>query len=140
MLIFCFFTSPSLGSQTLKSTKWPRDATRAIDLLSKSGEGFKKANELKEAFEDFFTVFETRFIHYPDKRKPINHTIKMMDEIAVKTQDEVMLAIMSLVRALNTGNHIGALLILQEHEEALLGKEKRIRTLIAQSKVVRLVK
>lgn len=113
---------------------------KAIDLLSKSAEGFREANELKEAFEDLFTVFETRFIHHPDKRKPINDTIKMMDEIAVNTQDEVMLAIMSLVRALITGNHIGALLILQEHEEALLDKEKRIRTLIAQSKVMRPVK
>jgi tetratricopeptide (TPR) repeat protein len=121
-------------------TNSPDMIEKAIDLLSKSGEGFKEANELKEAFEDFFTVFETRFNNYPDKRKPINDTIKMMDEIAVKTQDEVMLAIMSLVRALNTGNHIGALLLLQEHEEALLDKEKRIRTLIAQSKAMRPVK
>jgi tetratricopeptide (TPR) repeat protein len=113
---------------------------KAFDLLTKSGEGFKEANELNEAFEDFFTVFETRFLHYPDKRRPIKGTIRLMDEIAVKTQDEVMLAIMSLVRALDAGNHIGALLILQENEEALLNKSQRIRTLIEQSKIVRPVK
>jgi tetratricopeptide (TPR) repeat protein len=113
---------------------------RAIDLLVKSGEGFKEANELKEAFEDFFTVFETRFMHYPQKRRPIIATIKLMDEIAVTTQDEVMLASMSLVRALNAGNHIGALLILQENEEALLDKGTRIRSLIEQSKIERVVK
>ena len=44
---------------------------------------------------------------------------------------------MSLIRALNTGNHIGALLILQENEEDLLDKEKRIRAMIDQSKIVR---
>ena len=113
---------------------------KAIDLLTKSGEGFKEANELNEAFEDFFTVFETRFLHYPEKRRPVKAAIRMMDEIAVVTQDEIMLAIMSLVRALNTGNHIGALLILQEKYEALLGKEKRIRALIDHSKIVRPVK
>ncbi|MFW9974819.1 MAG: hypothetical protein ACFFDQ_06120 [Candidatus Thorarchaeota archaeon] len=113
---------------------------KAIDLLTKSGEGFKEANDLKEAFEDFFTVFETRFIYYPQKRRPINDIIKLMDEIAVSTQDEIMLAIMTLVRALNSGNHIGALLILQENEEDLLDKEKRIRTLIEQSKKERTMK
>lgn len=113
---------------------------KAIDLLTKSGEGFKEANEHKEAFEDLFTVFETRFMHYPTKRIPIKTTIKLMDEIAVTTQDEVILAIMSLVRALNTGNHIGALLILQENEEALLDKGTRIRSLIEQSKIERAVK
>ncbi|MFX1561056.1 MAG: hypothetical protein ACFFBL_10760 [Promethearchaeota archaeon] len=113
---------------------------KAIDLLNKSGEGFKEANELKEAFEDFFRVFETRFIHYPQQRRPIKTAIKQMDEIAVKTQDEVMLAVMSLVRALNTGNHIGALLILQENEEALLDKGTRIRALIEQSKIERPVR
>jgi tetratricopeptide (TPR) repeat protein len=113
---------------------------RAIVMLTQSGEGFKVANEPKEAFEDFFTVFETRFMHYPEMKRPIKATIKMMDEVAVATQDEVMLALMSLVRALNTGNHIGALLILQENEEALLDKAKRIRALIARSKIVRPVK
>ena len=110
---------------------------KAIDLLTKSGEGFREANELTEAFEDFFTVFETRFMHYPDKRDPVKATIKLMDEIAMTTQDELMLALMSIIRALNTGNHIGALLMLQEDEEALLDKAKRIRALIEQSKNVR---
>jgi tetratricopeptide (TPR) repeat protein len=121
-------------------TKSDEMIERAIDLLAKSGKGFKEANELNEAFEDFFTVFETRFMHYPMKRRPIKSAIKLMDEIAVSTQDEVMLAILSLVRALDAGNHIGALLILQENEEALLDKGTRIRTLIEQSKIERAVK
>ncbi|MFW9788498.1 MAG: hypothetical protein ACFFE2_07965 [Candidatus Thorarchaeota archaeon] len=121
-------------------TKSPEMLERAIIMLTKSGEGFKVANEPKEAFEDFFTVFETRFMHYPEKKRSIKETIKMMDEMAVATQDEVMLALMSLVRALNAGNHIGALLILQENEEALLDKAERIRAMIAQSKSVRPVK
>jgi len=113
---------------------------RAIDMLNKSGTGFKEANELNEAFEDFFTVFEARFIHYPDKRRPVKAAIKSMDEIAVTTQDEIMLAMVSLVRALNAGNHIGALLILQENEESLLDKGTRIRAMIEHSKIVRPVK
>ncbi|MFW9767569.1 MAG: hypothetical protein ACFFF9_06815 [Candidatus Thorarchaeota archaeon] len=113
---------------------------RAIELLTKSADGFKEANELREAFEDLFTVFETRFMHLPDKKKPINTTIKMMGEIATETQDEILVAIVSLVRALNAGNHIGALMILQENEEDLLPKAERIRKLIAQSKVVRKIK
>jgi tetratricopeptide (TPR) repeat protein len=110
---------------------------KAIELLTKSGEGFKEANELTEAFEDFFTVFETRFMHYPKKRRPVKVAIKEMDEIAMTTKDEVMLALVSLIRDMNAGNHIGALLQLQENEEALLDKEKRIRVLIEQSKKVR---
>ncbi|MHA2220924.1 MAG: hypothetical protein ACXAAO_02585 [Candidatus Thorarchaeota archaeon] len=113
---------------------------KAIELLTKSAEGFKEANELSEAFEDLFAVFETRFLHIPDKKRPINKSVKMMDEIAMSTQDEIMVAIVALVRALNTGNHIGALMILQENEEDLLPKAERIRKLISQSKVVRTVK
>ena len=110
---------------------------KAIELLTKSGEGFKQANELTEAFEDFFTVFETRFTYYPDKRRPVKAAIKAMDEIAMTTHDEVMLALVSLIRDMNAGNHIGALLQLQENEESLLDKERRIRALIEQSKKVR---
>ncbi|MHA1944392.1 MAG: hypothetical protein ACW96M_08355 [Candidatus Thorarchaeota archaeon] len=113
---------------------------KAIELLSKSAEGFKEANELKEAFEDLFTVFETRFMHIPNKKRPINKDVKMMDEIAKSTQDEVMVALVALVRALNSGNHIGALMILHENEDDLLPKAARIRKLIAQSKVVRKIK
>ncbi|MFW9793863.1 MAG: hypothetical protein ACFFEE_06170 [Candidatus Thorarchaeota archaeon] len=113
---------------------------KAIELLTKSAEGFKEANELKEAFEDVFTVFETRFMHIPDKKRPINKAVKIMDEIAMSTQDEVMIALVALVRALNAGNHIGALMILHENEEDLLPKAERIRKLIAQSKAVRQIK
>jgi tetratricopeptide (TPR) repeat protein len=113
---------------------------KAIELLTKSAEGFKEANEQTEAFEDFFTVFETRFMHIPDQKRPINKAIKMMGEIAMNTKDEVMVALVSLVRALNAGNHIGALMILHENEEDLLPKAQRIRKLIVQSKVVRKIK
>jgi len=113
---------------------------KAIELLTKSAEGFKEANEQREAFEDLFTVFETRFLNIPDKKRPINKSIKMMEDIATSTQDEILVAIASLARALNSGNHIGALMILQENEEDLLSKAERIRSLIEHSKVVRKIK
>jgi tetratricopeptide (TPR) repeat protein len=113
---------------------------KSIELLSKSADGFREANELREAFEDLFTVFETRFLHYADNKKPIKNTIKMMNEVAATTRDEIMVAIVALVRALNAGNHIGALLILQENEEDMLDKADRIRKLIGYSKKVRPMK
>jgi tetratricopeptide (TPR) repeat protein len=113
---------------------------KAINLLEKSAKGFKDANELKEAFEDLFSVFEARFLYYPDEWSQINTTISSMDEIAKTLQDDVINALVSLIRALNEGNHIGALLILQENEEELLTKEDRIRKMITQSKAVRLIK
>ena len=113
---------------------------KAINLLEKSAEGFKAANALKESFEDLFLVFETRFMHYPDKRRPIKQTISSMDEIAKVLQDDIINALMSLIRSLNEGNHIGALLILQENEEDLLAEADKIRMMIAQSKVVRVTK
>ena len=112
-------------------------AERGIDLLTNSSEGFMKANELNEAFEDLFAVFETRFLYYPDKRRPIRTTIKKMAEISMMLQDDSLSALLSIVRSLNDGNHIGALLMLQENEEELLAKADRIRKLIAQSKIVR---
>jgi len=132
------------------STIWKRTAGReallagskkliekAITLLTESAEGFETVNEPKEAFEDLFTVFETRFMHLPKKKRPIKKIIKMMDRIAMSEQDEIMTALLGIVHALNTGNHIGALLILQENEEDLLQKSDRIRALIEQSKTVR---
>ncbi len=113
---------------------------KAIDLLTNSAEGFKQANELKESFEDLFDVFEARFLYYPDKRRPIKATIKMMDEIAKVSQDDIMTELVTLIRAMNDGNHIGALLILQENEEDLLAKADRIRKLINHSKEVRVTK
>jgi len=63
-----------------------------------------------------------------------------MDELATITQDEIMIAIVALVRALNSGNHISALLILQENEEDMLDKAEKIRRLVNHSKKVRSVK
>ena len=115
-------------------------AEKAIDLLTRSAEGFKVVNELNEAFEDLFAVFETRFLYYPEKRRPIKTTIKQMAEISMMRQDDSLSALLSIVSALNEGNHIGALLMLQENEEDLLTKAERIRKLIKQSKVVRSTK
>jgi len=127
------------GTEALQ-TNSKKMLEKAIELLEKSAEGFKAASELKEAFEDLFRVFETRFMYDPDKRRPIKETISSMDEIAKTMQDDVMNALMSLIRALNEGNHIGALLILQENEEDLLAKADRIRMMVAQSKIVRATK
>jgi len=113
---------------------------KSIDLLKKSSEGFREANEYKEAFEDLYLVFETSFLHYANKRRPIKAIIKQMDELATITQDEIMIAIVALVRALNSGNHISALLILQENEEDMLDKAEKIRRLVNHSKKVRSVK
>jgi tetratricopeptide (TPR) repeat protein len=124
------------GQEALKSGGLDVVET-AINLLAQSAEGFRKVNEDKEAFEDLFVVFEARFLFLPDKRKPINNIIKTMEEISMAQQDEVISALTSIVRALNAGNHIGALLTLQENEDHLLSKADRIRALISQSKLVR---
>lgn len=115
-------------------------AEKSIQLLTKSSEGFKEANEFNEAFEDLFAVFEAMFLYYPSKRRPIKDTIKSMAELTMMHQDDIMSALLSIVRALNDGNHIGALLMLQENEEDLLAKSDRIRKLIAQSKKERATK
>jgi tetratricopeptide (TPR) repeat protein len=112
---------------------------KSIELLTESAKGFQEKSEYKEAFEDLFTVFETRFLHYADKRRPIKAIIKQMDELASITQDETMASIVALIRALNVGNHISALLILQENEEDMLDKAERIRELVSKSKEVRSV-
>ncbi|MCJ7817864.1 MAG: hypothetical protein MUP60_03340 [Candidatus Thorarchaeota archaeon] len=110
---------------------------KSIELLTNSASGFIEKSEYKEAFEDLFIVFETRFLHYADKKRPITSIIKQMDELATITQSETMISIVVLVRALNAGNHISALLILQENEEDMLNKAERIRKLINYSKNVR---
>lgn len=115
-------------------------AEKAIDLLTKSAEGFKEQGEINEAFEDLFAVFEARFLFFPKKRRPIKATIKLMAEFSMMHQDDTMSALLSIIRAMNDGNHIGALLMLQENEEDLLAKASRIRKLIAQSKIERATK
>ena len=110
---------------------------KSIDLLTKSSEGFREAKEYKEAFEDLYLVFETSFLHFAKKRRPIKAIIKQMDEVATISQNQILIAIVALVRALNSGNHISALLILQENEEDMLDKAEKIRKLINHSKKVR---
>ena len=115
-------------------------AEKAIEQLTKSAEGFKEANEIIEAFEDLFSVFEARFLYYPTKRRSIKSTIKLMAELTMMKQDDSMSALLSIVRAINEGNHIGALLMLQENEEDLLAKVDRVQKLITQSKKERATK
>ncbi|MGY5860587.1 MAG: hypothetical protein RTU63_14555 [Candidatus Thorarchaeota archaeon] len=124
------------GTEALLTNSKKR-AEKAIDLLTKSAEGFKEQNEINEAFEDLFAVFEIRFLFYPAKRRPIKATIKLMAELSMMKQDDIMSDLLSIVRAMNEGNHIGALLMLQENEEELLVKADRIRKMIAQSKIER---
>ncbi|MHA1135181.1 MAG: hypothetical protein ACTSSE_01700 [Candidatus Thorarchaeota archaeon] len=127
------------GTEALQTNSM-KMVEKAIELLTKSAEGFKEQNEINEAFEDLFTVFEARFMFYPTKRRPIKDTIKMMAELTMMHQDDTMSDLLSIVRATNDGNHIGALLMLQENEEDLLAKADRIRKLIAQSKIERATK
>ena len=124
----------ALQTNSMKMTE------KAIELLAKSAEGFKEQNEISEAFEDLFAVFEARFMFYPKKRRPIKATIKLMAELTMMHQDDTMSDLLSIVRAMNEGNHIGALLMLQENEEDLLAKADRIRKMIAQSKIERTTK
>lgn len=127
------------GTEALQ-TNSDKMIEKAIELLAKSAEGFKAANELKEAFEDLFGVFEAHFMYHPEKKRQIKTTISSMEEIAKMMQDDNINALVTLINALNEGNHIGALLILQENEESLLTKADRIRRLIAQSKIARATK
>ena len=53
-----------------------------------------------------------------------------MDAISKFTQDSTMLAIVPVVKAIGKGNHLTALLHLQEREEDLLKIRERLRALI----------
>ncbi|MHA2240458.1 MAG: hypothetical protein ACXACE_02515 [Candidatus Thorarchaeota archaeon] len=114
-------------------------SNKAISLLRKSATGFRKANELREAFEDLFTVFHTIFTHSSNSHKRISSIIKEMNEIALATNDDIFSAIVSILIAVDKGNHIGALMMIHEHEEDLLPKRDRLRELVELSKSFRTV-
>ncbi len=106
---------------------------KATELLQKSAQGFKKAGEKKEAFEDLFTVYETIFIYTRNgNKRKLNQIVKEMDEIARTTRDEGMLCTTAVLQAVQKDKYIAALLALQEREDEVLDKRNRLRTLIKQ--------
>ena len=62
-----------------------------------------------------------------------------MNEIALATNDDIFSAIVSILIAVDKGNHIGALMMIHEHEEYLLPKRDRLRELVELSKSVRAI-
>ncbi len=110
---------------------------KAIEFLKRSAKKFEEINAPDNAFDDLFTLFETLFLYYPDKREEIAEVLKSLDRVAILTRDEPRIALSSMARYLDEGNHIGALLLYQEREEELVEKRDRILALIAQSKRVR---
>ncbi|MHA1882554.1 MAG: hypothetical protein ACTSUO_05860 [Candidatus Thorarchaeota archaeon] len=117
------------GLEALK-TRDPAMIEKAIILLQMSADGFKTAHEQAEAFNDLFTVVETLILYNlntADKTDIINE----MEEISKFKQESSMLATVPVIKAIGKGNHLRALLHLQEREEDLLKIRERLRTLIA---------
>jgi tetratricopeptide (TPR) repeat protein len=106
---------------------------KAIEYLWKSAEAFEKIEELEDAFEDLFTIFEVLFEHQPESKTKIDLVIRKMDEITMATKNETIISLMSVVRALVKYNPIRALLALQEREEDLMSKRDRLRKLVELS-------
>ena len=53
-----------------------------------------------------------------------------MELIISFTQEDSMIAAMPIIKALGNGNHLSALMLLQEKEEDLPKKRERLKTLI----------
>jgi hypothetical protein len=106
---------------------------KATELLWKSSESFEKINELEDAFEDLFTIFETLFEHHPESETEIDSVIRKMEEITMAANNDTIVSLMSVVRALVKHNPTRALLALQEREEDLLSKRERLRKLVELS-------
>ncbi|MFW9846263.1 MAG: hypothetical protein ACFFD6_05925 [Candidatus Thorarchaeota archaeon] len=124
------------GNEALKTGK-SELVDRALELLNQSARGFRDIDEMSDAFEDFFTVFEVLFLNYPDNREEIFKILSEMDEISRTTQDFKMESMMNVLHPLDKGNPTAALLALQEREEELLPELERLRALVEQSKKVR---
>ena len=124
------------GTEALKTGKEDL-LDRAIGLLRDSADGFKSIDEMSDAFEDLFTVFETLFLHRSDNRDEIGKVLSEMDELALATQDYKMHSLMTVINSVEKGNPTAALLTLQEREEELLSLRKRLLALIRHSKQVR---
>ncbi|MGY5861692.1 MAG: hypothetical protein RTU09_04915 [Candidatus Thorarchaeota archaeon] len=121
------------GTEALKTNEIEM-IEKAIDLLNKSAASFKGINEPKDAFEDLLVVFETLYDHFPKRTEDISRVIKKMDDLAMTTRDDVLTSIMFILHAVESGSHIGALLILQENEEDLLSKRDRLHGLVETAK------
>jgi tetratricopeptide (TPR) repeat protein len=124
------------GVEALKTGKEDL-VDKAIDLLKDSANGFKGINELSDAFEDLFAVFEALFLHRSENRDEIAKVLSEMDELARTTQDYKMHSLMTVINPLEKGNPTAALLALQEREEELLQLRRRLLALVKQSKIVR---
>jgi tetratricopeptide (TPR) repeat protein len=124
------------GMEALKTGK-EELLDKAIGLLRDSADGFKSIDEMSDAFEDLFAVFEALFLHRSDSREEIVKVLDEMDELARTAQEYKMHSLMTVINSLEKGNPTAALLALQEREEELLPLRERLLTLVKQSKLVR---
>jgi len=108
----------------------PDMVDRAIDLLKESAKGFQETGELKEAFEDLYTMFLTVYIHKPEERSNLDAIVEQMNEIAIDERDLYYSSMVNVIRAVNKSDKIGALLAFQEQEDELIGKRESLRSLI----------
>ncbi len=116
------------GLEALK-THEPEMRERAIEYLKDSAEGFRAIDEEIEAFNDLFAVFSLLLEHSPGDDR-IKDILSSMDEIALTTRSEEASLTLSVIRPLLEGNHIAALLALQENEEELESKAETLRRLV----------
>lgn len=117
------------GTEAL-NTKDPKMIEKAIDLLQESARGFKAAHEEREAFDDLFTVTEIIIKHDPSAIGKLAEIIKEMELIISFTQEDSMIAAMPIIKAISNGNHLSALMMLQEREEDLPKKRDRLKSLV----------
>ncbi|MGY5852600.1 MAG: hypothetical protein RTU92_03450 [Candidatus Thorarchaeota archaeon] len=102
----------------------------AVEMLSSSAVGFMNIKEYKEAFEDYYTVFITQFEFFPKRKKVLRKLLKEMDRISVITQDDVMIAVLAVLRPMESDSYTAALLTLQAREEELLDRRDKLHELI----------
>jgi tetratricopeptide (TPR) repeat protein len=124
------------GMEALKTGK-EELLDKAIGLLRDSADGFKSIDEMSDAFEDLFAVFEALFLHRSDSREEIGKVLDEMDELARTAQEYKMHSLMTVINSVEKGNPTAALLALQEREEELLPLRERLLALVKQSKLVR---
>jgi hypothetical protein len=103
---------------------------RAIDLLKESAKEFRETGELKEAFEDLYTIFSTVYIRKPKERPNLDAIVEQMNDIAIDERDLYYSSMVNVIRAVNKSDKIGALLAFQEQEDELIGKRESLRSLI----------
>ncbi len=104
---------------------------RATRLLEKSAREFLSIGEEKEAFNDLFMVYSTIYSwKQPESSDHLDEIMSQLEEIARITKDEEVQATMAVVRELQRGKYIAALLALQEREDDLLSRRDKLRELI----------